>query len=111
VYGLAVVDDRGRIADRPVVRALGWTDATRLDLRAGAGRILVRAAIDGRHSLAARDRLPLPAYLRRSSGIEPGDSVLLAAEPADGVLAIHPLASLDALLNTMSAPTVWRPAA
>jgi hypothetical protein len=111
VYGLAVVDGRGRVADQPVIRALGWTRTTRLDLRADAGRILVCAVVDGRYGLAARDRLPLPAHLRRSCGIEPGDPVLLAAEPADGVLAIHPLASLDALLNTTPAPTVWRHAA
>ena len=105
MYGLAVVDDRGRVADRVVVRALGWTDTTRLDLRFDAGRLLVTAVSDGPHGLAGRGRLPLPVHLRRGCGIEPGDRVLLAAEPAEGVLTIHPLASLDAMLNTAADPT------
>ncbi|MFZ0119066.1 MAG: hypothetical protein WAL99_06380, partial [Pseudonocardiaceae bacterium] len=33
VYGLAAVDCRGRVADRAVVLALGWTPGTRLDIR------------------------------------------------------------------------------
>jgi bifunctional DNA-binding transcriptional regulator/antitoxin component of YhaV-PrlF toxin-antitoxin module len=40
----------------------------------------------------------LPARLRRRYGIEAADRVLLVGEPATGVLAIYPLASLDARL-------------
>ena len=80
--------------------ALGWTDTTRLDLRFDAGRLLVTAVPDGPYGLAGRGRLPLPVHLRRGCGIEPGDRVLLAGEPADGVVTIHPLASLDAMLTT-----------
>ncbi|MCI0688888.1 MAG: hypothetical protein L0Y54_16900, partial [Sporichthyaceae bacterium] len=101
VYGLAGVDDRGRVADRTLIRALGWTEHTRLDLRVDTGRVVITAVTDGRHGLAGRDRVPLPARVRRGCGIEPGDRVLLAAEPADGVLTVHPLASLDAMLNTL----------
>ena len=74
-YGLAVVDDRGRVADRVIVRALGWTDTTRLDLRVNAGRLLVTAVPDGSYGLAGRDRLALPVRLRR------GDSSALGVEP------------------------------
>jgi hypothetical protein len=41
-------------------------------------------------------RLPVPA--RRGCGIEPGNRVLLAADPAIGLLVVHPLASLDAMV-------------
>jgi hypothetical protein len=104
VYGLAGVDDRGRVADRNLIRALGWTCATRLDMRVAAGRVVITAVPDGARGLAGRDRLPLPAHLRRGCGIEPGDRVLLAAEPAHGVLTIHPTASLDAMLNALPSP-------
>ena len=33
VYGLSAVDDRGRLADRVVWRALGWTPGPRLQIR------------------------------------------------------------------------------
>jgi bifunctional DNA-binding transcriptional regulator/antitoxin component of YhaV-PrlF toxin-antitoxin module len=39
----------------------------------------------------------LPAAARHACRITPGDRVLLAAEPTDGVLVVHPLATLDAM--------------
>jgi bifunctional DNA-binding transcriptional regulator/antitoxin component of YhaV-PrlF toxin-antitoxin module len=41
----------------------------------------------------------LPAAARHACGIAPGDRVLLAAEPADGILVVHPLAALDAMVS------------
>ena len=32
VYGASAVDDRGRVTDRAVLRALGWTAGCRLDI-------------------------------------------------------------------------------
>ena len=43
VYGFAAVDERGRIADQHVVRALGWTPGTRLDIQETNGLILIAA--------------------------------------------------------------------
>jgi hypothetical protein len=33
IYGASAVDDRGRVADRVVLRALGWPVGRRLDIR------------------------------------------------------------------------------
>ncbi len=40
VYGLAAVDCRGRVADRAVMHALGWTPGTRLDIRETRGLLV-----------------------------------------------------------------------
>jgi bifunctional DNA-binding transcriptional regulator/antitoxin component of YhaV-PrlF toxin-antitoxin module len=63
---------------------------------------LVRRArlVAGRYRLAvsSQGRVHLPAAARRACRIIPGDRVLLAAEPADGILLVHPLATLDAMV-------------
>jgi hypothetical protein len=38
VYGLSAIDDRGRVADRVVMRALGWSAGLRLDMTRPADR-------------------------------------------------------------------------
>jgi hypothetical protein len=47
VYGLAAIDDRGRIAESTVIRALGWLPGTRLDVRENGGLLLVSADRQG----------------------------------------------------------------
>lgn len=37
VYGLSALDDRGRVADRVVMRALGWSAGLRLDIHETVG--------------------------------------------------------------------------
>jgi hypothetical protein len=37
VYAVSAVDNSGRIADRSIVRTLGWVPGTRLDIRERAG--------------------------------------------------------------------------
>jgi hypothetical protein len=41
----------------------------------------------------------LPSAVRRGCGIEPCDRVLLVAEPSEGILAVHPPATLDAIFS------------
>jgi hypothetical protein len=95
---MAAVDCRGRVADRVVLAALGWTPGTRLDFRHTGGLLLVRAHPDGVFEVTGRGHLRLPAPVRRCCALAPGDRVLLAADPGGGVLVVHPPAALDALL-------------
>jgi bifunctional DNA-binding transcriptional regulator/antitoxin component of YhaV-PrlF toxin-antitoxin module len=62
------------------------------------GVIIVAALATGEVALSGRGRVHLPAATRHACRISPGDRVLLAAEPADGVLMVHPLPALDAML-------------
>jgi bifunctional DNA-binding transcriptional regulator/antitoxin component of YhaV-PrlF toxin-antitoxin module len=99
VYGLTAIDARGRVADRVVTAALGWQPGNRLTLRVTGQLIVVTAADDGILAVSRQGRVHLPAAARHACGIRPGDRVLLAAEPAESVLVVHPLAALDAMVS------------
>ena len=99
VYGLAVLDCNGRIADAGLLRTLGWDADTRLDIREQRGLLLVTATPQGVFSPTRGGHLRLPATVRRWCGLGAGDRVLLAAEPAAGLLVVHPPAALDAMVS------------
>jgi bifunctional DNA-binding transcriptional regulator/antitoxin component of YhaV-PrlF toxin-antitoxin module len=99
VYGLTAVDSRGRVSDKSVTRALGWQPGDPLSLRVTDGLIIVVAVAEGQLAVSNQGRVHLPAAARHACRITPGDRVLLAAEPADGVLVVHPLATLDAMIS------------
>jgi hypothetical protein len=98
VYGLATVDDRGRVADQAVVRVLGWGSGTRLDVHESGGLVLVRADRQGVFSVTGQGYVRLPAAVRRWCGLVSGDRVLLAADPDQGLLVVYPPVVLDAML-------------
>jgi bifunctional DNA-binding transcriptional regulator/antitoxin component of YhaV-PrlF toxin-antitoxin module len=100
VYGLAAVDDRGRVADYAIVQALGWRPGTRLDIRVARGWIVVMVSDEGAFSVTNRGHVRLPATARRCCGVMPGDRVLLVADPANGSLVVHPPAVIDSMLTT-----------
>jgi len=95
VYGIGRVDASGRIADRTVTSALGWSGGDRLTLTADAGVVTARREPGGMVTLPARAYIAIPAALRRRCGLRPGDRVLLAAVPGEGTLVIYSLAVVD----------------
>ncbi|WP_422742405.1 hypothetical protein ACN27B_29090 [Micromonospora sp. WMMD754] len=103
VYGLAAIDSSGRIADRTVIRALGWMPGTRLYIREGAGVIVVRLDRQGVFTVSGQGHLHLPAAVRHWCGLTAGDRVFLAANPADGLLVVHPPSALDAMVVAVHA--------
>jgi hypothetical protein len=98
VYGASAVDDRGRVADRAVLRALGWPAGHRLDFRESAGTLTVVPDPAGSHQVTGQGHLRIPAALRHRCGLATGDR-LLAADPARSHLAIYPPAALDKALT------------
>jgi hypothetical protein len=95
---MSVLDRGGRIADRAVVKALGWTPGTRLQLEAAHTHLKLRAAIDGalamkghRYLASRPDPAPTRSSARRSG----------AAGRATGAAdTCHlPTAALDQLLT------------
>ncbi|BCJ61684.1 hypothetical protein Jiend_51060 [Micromonospora endophytica] len=103
VYGVAVIDVSGRIADRTIIRTLGWTPGTRLHIRECSGLIVVRVDREGVFTVTGQGRLHLPVAVRQWCGLTAGDRVLLAASPADGLLVVHPPAALDAMVMSVHA--------
>ncbi|GFJ93089.1 hypothetical protein Prum_067310 [Phytohabitans rumicis] len=90
VYGLATLDDRGRVADRALIRSLGWVGGTRLDICEVRGLVLVRADLCGVFAVTGLGHVRLPAVVRHRCDLAGGDRVLLAADRAQGRLVVHP---------------------
>jgi hypothetical protein len=61
VYGIGRIDASGRIADRAVTSALGWSGGDRLTLTADAGAVTARRDPGGMITLPARAYIPIPA--------------------------------------------------
>ncbi|MFI7509888.1 AbrB/MazE/SpoVT family DNA-binding domain-containing protein [Micromonospora aurantiaca] len=95
---MAAIDVSGRIADRLIVHALGWTTETRLHIYEDAGLIVVRLSPHGVFTLTGQLHLHLPAAVRKWCGLKAGERVLLAADAAAGVLVVHPPAALDQMI-------------
>lgn len=110
VYGLAAVDDRGRVADRVVMRALGWHVGLRLAMAGTGGVLTVRPDPHGAYQVTGQGYLRLPAPLRHRCGLAAGDRVLLAADPDRSRLAIYPPAALDHALAQPADPAGGEPA-
>lgn len=98
VYGMGRVDASGRVAERAVIGALGWQPGDRLAMSLIHGSVLVRPDAAGVFVLSGRPYVVLPAAVRLRCGVRVGDQVLLAARPDRGVLLVHPLAVLEAML-------------
>ncbi len=94
-YGIGRIDASGRIADRTVTSALGWSSGDRLTLTADAGVITARRDPGGMITLPGRAYITIPAALRRRCGLRPGDRVLLAAAIAEDTLTAYSLAVVD----------------
>jgi hypothetical protein len=95
IYGLAAVDDRGRLADRIVMRALGWQAGIRLTIAETGGVLTVRADPHGTCAVTGQGYLRLPAVLRHRCALGAGDRVLLAADPDHSRLTVYSPAALD----------------
>jgi hypothetical protein len=103
VFGVAVMDNRGRVHDVVVQRALAWEANTRLAIREQAGVILINADQTGMFRISNDGYLRLPLTVRHWCGLVPGDRVLLATNADDSGLTLYPPARLDALLFPASA--------
>ena len=103
VYGLARLDDRGRVADQVVMGALGWRAGTRLEMRECGGLVVVTADPRGVFRITEQGHLRVPAVVRHCCGLQAGDRVLLVADPGEELLAVHPPAALDAMIAAFHA--------
>jgi hypothetical protein len=103
VYGTGRIDASGRVTDQAVSCALGWREGDRLTLAASPGVVTARRDPGGMVTVPARACLAIPAVLRRRCGLRPGDRVLLAAVPAQDILAAYSFAVVDRALRAHGA--------
>ncbi|MFY1702967.1 hypothetical protein ACN28G_14670 [Micromonospora sp. WMMA1923] len=98
-FTITTVDNRGRLAGRSPVRQMDWPPGQRLDLTARQGIVAAVARPSGRWTVTSQGHLRLPQGLRHHLRLRPGGRVLVAAHRTDGILLVHPLDLLDALLT------------
>ncbi|MCO1575219.1 AbrB/MazE/SpoVT family DNA-binding domain-containing protein [Crossiella sp. SN42] len=98
LYRLSAIDCNGRILDRAILTALGWSAGTRLAVRTARNLLVLTAHEAGQFAIRNQGDLWLPATLRRACGLAAGDRLLLAADPPLGRLTLIPPAGLDELL-------------
>lgn len=110
VYGMAAMDDRGRITDRSVLRALGWIPGTPIRMEVDGGVAVITAGPDGPSQITPPGHLRLPATVRHRLGLRPGNRMLLAAIPAAPRLLLYPPGTLDAVLASTALSPFGRPA-
>lgn len=103
-FRCAAVDASGKVYDGAAVGGvLGWRSGDRLRVTVvGASAVCTRDS-GGALALTAGPYLALPASVRARCGIRGGDRVLLAADPALGVLAVHPPAAVASMLAAFHA--------
>ncbi|MCA1190010.1 MULTISPECIES: hypothetical protein [unclassified Saccharopolyspora] len=105
VYRIASIDQRGRIAERSVVQALGWCPGERLQFGLISESVIaVLPDPAGMFSLARRHHIPLPVTARRWCHLQTADRVLLAAAPQHGRLVIYTMSALDAMVTASHSP-------
>jgi hypothetical protein len=105
VYGMTALDRHGRLADRIVLRALGWAAGTRLVIGGTSELVTLQASWDDNpsdaSSVTAQGYLRLPARIRQKCGLWPGDRVLLAADPSEQLLRVYPPSTLDKIVGAV----------
>ncbi|MET7398092.1 AbrB/MazE/SpoVT family DNA-binding domain-containing protein [Dactylosporangium sp. NPDC005572] len=102
-YGLATLDNRGRVADGALVRAMGWMPGTRLNIREQSGLVLVIADAQGVFAITRQGYVQLPATVRHWCRLSIGERVLLSADPTKNLLVVHPPEALDAMVTHLHA--------
>jgi bifunctional DNA-binding transcriptional regulator/antitoxin component of YhaV-PrlF toxin-antitoxin module len=109
-YTVSTIDNRGRVADASVVRALGWAPGTRLHVREQGRLVVVSLGDQGVFQIGTSGHLVIPVAVRRWCGLRPGDRVLLAGDPARGLIVVHPPEAIDAMVEQQHAIRLGDPA-
>ncbi|MEV6930175.1 AbrB/MazE/SpoVT family DNA-binding domain-containing protein [Dactylosporangium sp. NPDC051485] len=99
VYALPAIDCNGRLADQAIVRVMGWKPGTRYAIQEHGGLLVVDANPRGVFTVTRQGHLYIPAVVRRRCAISPADRLLIAAEPEERRLVIHPPAALDVMIG------------
>jgi len=107
VYGMGRVDERGAVSNRATVDALGWTAGDHLHIAVVGGSVSCSVVAyrdeGGAFAVGSKPYLVIPAAVRRRSGLRARDLVLVAADPHHGMLVVHPLAAVDAMITAYHA--------
>ena len=98
LYGVGRVDASGRVANRDIVRALGWKPGDKLEIVPTLGCIIILASPDGLFSVPVKPCIVIPVAARQFHNISAGDHVLLAAAPEYGIVIVHTRQAMNDML-------------
>jgi hypothetical protein len=103
IYGMGRLDASGRVADQVISRVLGWQPGDRLTLTGTPNMVTARRDPAGILTLGRKPYMTVPAALRNRCGLRAGDRVLLAATPAENLLAVYPLITVHQAIHSLAA--------
>jgi hypothetical protein len=101
---LTPIDDRGRLAARSPIRALGWPPAQPITISVLQETVVVISQPTGTESITRQGHLRLPAHVRHLCHLTPGDRLLIAAAPGPGILVGYTMPLLESILLTHHLP-------
>jgi hypothetical protein len=99
LYDIGRVDGSGRVASNDIINALRWQPGSKLDVILTPRTIVIRASPRGQFRVPQRPCIIIPSHVRRPHDINPGDHVLIAAAPDDGLVIVYPLSALDEMIS------------
>lgn len=108
---LTPIDNRGRLADRSPIRAIGWPPGQPITISVVQETVVVISGSTGTESITGQGHLRLPAHVRHLCRLTPGDRLLVAAAPGPGVLVAYTMPLLESILLTHHLSTPSRRAA
>ncbi|GAB2992238.1 hypothetical protein GCM10027184_52970 [Saccharothrix stipae] len=103
-FAFGLVDDRGRVASRPILTSLGWDHRTLLVPALGRNFVVAHAAVGGQPLVDRRMRVALPQAMLRLCGLRVGQRVLMVATGLDGVLVVHPSVNIAQMIRSFHDP-------
>jgi hypothetical protein len=97
-YALTPIDDRGRLADRSPIRALGWSPGEPITISVIQQAVIAISQPSGAESITRQGHLRLPARIRHMCRLISGDRLLVAAAPATGLIVAYTMPYLESIL-------------
>ncbi|HEY2042658.1 MAG TPA: hypothetical protein VGH11_08280 [Jatrophihabitans sp.] len=98
-FGSARVDSSGRIHDRSAVAVLGWLPGDRLMITVVETSVVYHRRAEGVFAMTAKPYVVVPAPVRARCGLLAGSWVLVATDPGQDALVVHPPAAVAAMLS------------
>ncbi|QFZ20589.1 hypothetical protein [Saccharothrix syringae] len=98
-FGACLVDDRGRIAGRHVLRSLDWSADTGLGSSVGANYVVLKPVPDGRLAIDSQFRIRLPASLLHYCDLSNGSLAFLVGIPEHNMLIVHPPVNVEEMVR------------